>query len=72
MWRCENVGRQKNSHKGTGDPWTDLWAAIIRRAILDAGRGDWRAAVWLWTVEPAIAELAADRMLAQPETQITE
>lgn len=51
-WRCESVGRKagysdNEAYRPTGAPELDLLAAIVRRAVRDAHRGDVEAVEWL-------------------------
>lgn len=62
---CDNKPIRAGHHASTvdtGDPYLNLWAAVVRQAIEEARQGD-RAAVWLWATDPQVAEIAlADLM----------
>ena len=58
---CENKPKRQGHHASTidtGDPYLNLWAAVVRQAIEEARAGDRAAAVWLWAPDPQMAEIA--------------
>lgn len=71
---CENKPKRQGHHASTidtGDPYLNLWAAVVRQAIEEARAGDSAAAVWLWAVAPTVARRALANIVEVSEGEQT-
>lgn len=70
---CARKAKGRGHHAqtiDTGDPWLNLWAAVMKQAVEEAREGNQQAAAWLWATDPQIAEIAGVRKLAKAKKKV--
>lgn len=70
---CAKKPKRSGHHAATsdtGDPWLNLWAAVLKQAVEEAREGNKEAAIWLWATDPQVAEIARIPTLGKAKKKV--